>query len=79
VNCARPSRWGNIWRIGMRRVGGFEIKTAQDAVTAYRDSIEIWWVGDPAFLAPLKGKNLACWCQPDQPCHCDVLLEIANA
>ena len=27
----------------------------------------------------LKGKNLACLCAPDQPCHADVLLEFANA
>ena len=26
----------------------------------------------------LAGKNLACWCQLDQPCHADVLLKIAN-
>ncbi|PWG61727.1 DUF4326 domain-containing protein [Sediminicurvatus halobius] len=26
----------------------------------------------------LRGKNLACWCPPDAPCHADVLLEIAN-
>ena len=26
----------------------------------------------------LRGKNLACWCPPDQPCHADVLLELAN-
>ena len=27
----------------------------------------------------LKGKDLACFCPLDQPCHADVLLEIANA
>lgn len=27
----------------------------------------------------LRGKNLACWCALDQPCHADVLLEVANA
>lgn len=27
----------------------------------------------------LRGKNLACWCRLDQPCHADVLLELANA
>lgn len=27
----------------------------------------------------LRGKNLACWCPLDQPCHADVLLAIANA
>ncbi len=26
----------------------------------------------------LRGKNLACWCKLDAPCHADVLLEIAN-
>jgi hypothetical protein len=28
--------------------------------------------------ARLRGKNLACWCALDQPCHADVLLELAN-
>ena len=27
----------------------------------------------------LRGKNLACWCPLDAPCHADVLLELANA
>jgi hypothetical protein len=27
----------------------------------------------------LRGKDLACWCPLDQPCHADVLLEIANS
>jgi hypothetical protein len=27
----------------------------------------------------LRGRNLACWCPLDGPCHADVLLEIANA
>jgi len=26
----------------------------------------------------LAGKDLACWCQLGQPCHADVLLELAN-
>lgn len=29
--------------------------------------------------ALLCGKDLACWCPLDHPCHADVLLEIANA
>ncbi|MCX5569646.1 DUF4326 domain-containing protein [Kaistia nematophila] len=29
-------------------------------------------------LLKLRGKNLACWCRLDQPCHADVLLELAN-
>lgn len=26
----------------------------------------------------LRGKNLACWCRPDKPCHADMLLHMAN-
>jgi hypothetical protein len=26
----------------------------------------------------LAGRDLMCWCPPDQPCHADVLLELAN-
>lgn len=29
-------------------------------------------------LPTLRSKNLACWCAIDQPCHADVLLELAN-
>lgn len=29
-------------------------------------------------LETLRGKDLCCWCPLDQPCHADVLLEIAN-
>ncbi|SRR5260221_14518269 len=29
-------------------------------------------------LPYLRGKNLACWCPLDQPCHADILLELAN-
>jgi hypothetical protein len=33
----------------------------------------------PGFmLRDIRGKNLACWCGLDQPCHADVLLELAN-
>lgn len=30
-------------------------------------------------LVELRGKNLACWCPLDHPCHADVLLELANS
>lgn len=33
----------------------------------------------PARHAPeLRGRDLACWCGPDLPCHVDVLLDLAN-
>lgn len=35
--------------------------------------------GEPFKASDLRGKNLACWCPLDQPCHADALLELANA
>jgi hypothetical protein len=32
-----------------------------------------------AHLDQLRGHDLACWCPLNQPCHADVLLELANA
>jgi Domain of unknown function (DUF4326) len=29
--------------------------------------------------AELAGRDLCCWCPLDQPCHADVLLDLANA
>ena len=29
-------------------------------------------------IIDLGGSDLACWCPLDQPCHADVLLELAN-
>lgn len=29
-------------------------------------------------LQELRGHDLACWCRLDQPCHAEVLLELAN-
>lgn len=29
-------------------------------------------------LPELRGKQLACWCSLDKPCHADVLAELAN-
>jgi hypothetical protein len=33
---------------------------------------------DDEIRAELAGRDLACWCPLDEPCHGDVLLDIAN-
>lgn len=58
---------------------GTPIVDANHAVAMYRT-----WIDDckqrgvPLDIGRLRGKNLACWCALDQPCHADVLLELAN-
>jgi len=75
VSVARPHKWGNPFRIG-----DFGIPDAAMAVIIFRQWIvERCRVGpEPPDPTELRGKNLACWCKLDQPCHADVLLELAN-
>lgn len=50
------------------------------AVELFSDiEVEIGLLADRgADLTALAGKDLACWCPLDQPCHADVLLAAAN-
>lgn len=81
VNVARPTKWGNPYRVGDIHPETWEERTAEEAVALYRHSIEQWWPEEFAadVRRELRGKDLACWCRLDQPCHADVLLELANA
>lgn len=87
VIVARPTRWGNPFRIGCR-VGdgpllsaGREILSNAAAVAAFRTMLSLAprnYPSEEEIRAALAGRDLACWCPLDQPCHADVLLEIAN-
>lgn len=77
VKVDRTTKWGNRYRVGEKYYSGKgwkKIKDAAMAVDLYRHR-ELRWRTD---LAQLRGKNLACWCKPGEPCHADVLLELAN-
>lgn len=40
-----------------------------------------WWFQKemlPGLLSQIRGKQLACWCPLDRPCHADVLAALAN-
>ena len=73
----RSTNWGNPYP----SKGASPVEPAL-LVNLYRD----WLKSDDrravtmrGRLHELRGKNLACWCPPGQPCHADVLLELANA
>ena len=67
VKVARPSPYGN-----------YAGPTKED----FDRDIEEMSNADRAFfmdrVAELRGKNLACWCPLDRPCHADTLLALAN-
>jgi hypothetical protein len=70
---ARPSRWGNPFRLG---VDG----DRATCVARYRTALER---GELDFTvadvrAELAGRDLACWCSLGEVCHADVLLAVAS-
>lgn len=87
VKVARPTEWGNPYRVGdTNDVTGLVILDTAEAVDLYQAHIEMAAAVRPelynewvlAVRRELAGKNLACFCPLDQPCHADVLLELAN-
>jgi hypothetical protein len=77
VTVSRPSKWGNP----------FPLKDPSPQARRQLIARYTKWIGNSkaglalrvAAETELRGKNLACWCPLDQPCHADVLLAIANA
>jgi len=51
---------------------------AAHAAELYREEAEHRLERRPHLFKELRGKNLACWCGLDRPCHVDVLLELVN-
>lgn len=82
---SRPSRWGNPFAAG-KTIQGFVVVNAEHAVRLF----DAWLdseVDEPfeerrqwmlANLDDLAGRNLACWCALDAPCHRNSLLRRAN-
>ena len=94
VKVARPTAFGNPWAVKEAIEIGYGPERAQEyCVELYREWLgddpssitrmladsDILRVRILGALPNLRGKNLACFCRLDQPCHADVLLELANA
>ena len=80
IYVGRPSKWGNPWVAGEPWCP----TSAAECAGIFRGIL----LGNPhpdsrmgrvlAEISELAGHDLACWCPLDQPCHADVLLELAN-
>jgi hypothetical protein len=87
VVVARPTKWGNPFIVGKhgtrehcvdlfrKLCAGCLCISKDGACCAAQQGFVAMAYED---LPELRGKNLACWCPLDQPCHADVLLELAN-
>jgi hypothetical protein len=65
--------WGNPYIVG-------EHQTRQQAVDNFRRALVDGRLqySVAKVRRELAGRDLACWCPLDQPCHADVLLDLAN-
>lgn len=95
VKVDRSTRWGNPFIVSECREAGYrgtDTELALRCAEAFRAWLgPHWrtnWYGDESEAArgrileglpSLRGKDLACWCALDQPCHADVLIELADA
>lgn len=88
VIVARPGKWGNPFAVGKNlcsdSAGGFTctaIETRRQAVDAFKAMLCVAdrnYPSNAEIVAELAGRDLACWCPLEAPCHADVLLKIAN-
>jgi hypothetical protein len=94
VYVGRPSPVGNPFRVGIYSDNAAEcvemfrwcisdFPVPQNKIKAWRDhggsTALLIGIASGALVEGLRGKDLACWCAPDKPCHADVLLEFANS
>lgn len=80
VYVGRQSRWGNPWTLAVvnahaPRPDGTPWDM-EDILRWYRAHAVSMVSNNPTWLDPLRGRDLACWCPLDAPCHADVLLQL---
>lgn len=74
----RRGPFGLIWCEADPAYADSRFTLIEDRATAVEFYRRLIAVSPPRDIGFLRGKNLACWCALDKPCHADVLLEIAN-
>ncbi|HET7675665.1 MAG TPA: DUF4326 domain-containing protein [Gammaproteobacteria bacterium] len=73
VYVGRPTKWGNPFTVNKY---GREAALERFHLHLCNPNSALGF--DLGEIKELRGKNLACWCPLDAPCHADVLLELAN-
>ena len=74
VYVGRPTKWGNFSSV--------KEHVRDEAIIRFSNYLEEQMKENPEqfeeWIAPLRGKDLACWCALESVCHADVLLRLAN-
>jgi hypothetical protein len=69
------SEWGNPYRVPRAA----PLEPRREAVGRYLTSLHCERPDLLARVGELRGKVLRCWCRPDQLCHGDFLIALAEA
>lgn len=84
ASVCRPGTWGNPFVVNPDAEPGSKfgaqyvcVPSAEEAVACFSALLKFNGLTRRA-RTELRGKNLACFCELGQPCHADVLLEVAN-
>lgn len=72
IYVGRPSKWENPYKITKER-------TREIVLHDYKRIMLTTLEQEPDYLDELRGKDLACWCSLDEPCHADILLDMLNS
>ena len=84
VKVDRTTRWGNPFHVGYFKHYGLAFSGRDELIADAGHACRLFRQhmfnlrSATELIAPLRGKNLACWCKLTDPCHADVLLELAN-
>lgn len=85
VYVGRPGKWGNPFPVGRPGPLGRQASDNAGAAGFFADMMHdpemrarAGYPSDEEIRRDLRGKDLMCFCPLDQPCHADVLLELAN-
>lgn len=87
IYVGRPNIFGNPFKVGINIKRSFtsrgvvDVKFEIDNIGICLEYYKNWLEAnsyDVIARERLKGKNVACWCPLDKPCHADILLKIAN-
>lgn len=92
VYVGRGTKWGNPFEVGAMATVVVKnkrnkLRPPQEqhmllnndmAVLLYRERVQNAIAAGLLNISELHGKNLACFCPLEKPCHADILLKLAN-
>lgn len=75
----RSTKWGSPFSYKKNSKASFKVNTRKESIDCHKE-----WIlhGEGQYLLKdlheLKGKVIGCWCNKNQTCHLDIIVELVN-